>query len=68
MATHKRTEEATPSGGAYSEIWYFNDKGENVDETVATRCIIRECDRDGRLLKEIHGMCGKQKRQDAMYI
>lgn len=60
MATHKRIDEPTPSGGAYSEIYFFNDSGESVDEKMATKCVIRECARNGDLINEIWGTCNEQ--------
>lgn len=54
MATYRRDNEETPSGGTYSEIYYFDD-GNPADEEEATRCVIRECDKDGNLLNEIWG-------------
>lgn len=61
MAKHKRINEPTPSGGAYSEIFFFNDAGESVDEAVATKCVIRECAADGSLLNEIWGTCNEKE-------
>lgn len=55
MATHKRINGKTPSGGAYSEIYFFDDNGNSVDESEATRCVIRECAENGDLLNEIWG-------------
>lgn len=55
MATYIRNDEKTPSGGAYSEIYFFDDNGNSVDEEEATRCVIRECDKSGNLLNEIWG-------------
>lgn len=55
MATYRRDNEETPSGGAYSEIYYFDDDENPADEEEATRCVIRECDKDGNLLNEIWG-------------
>lgn len=60
MAKHERISEPTPNGGSYSEIHYFNDAGENVDETEATRCVIRECMADGTLICECWGTCNEQ--------
>ena len=57
MAKYERINEPTPNGGAYSEIHYFNDAGESVDETVATKCVIRECLNDGTLICETWGTC-----------
>lgn len=55
LATYKRNDEETPSGGAYSEIYYFDDDGNPADEEEATRCVIRECDKNGNLLNEVWG-------------
>ena len=60
MAKYERINEPTPSGGAYSEIHYFNDAGESVDETVATKCVIRECAADGTLISEFWGTCNEE--------
>lgn len=57
MAKFERIDEPTPNGGAYSEIYYFDDKGEAVDESVASKCVIRECSKDGTLLCETWGVC-----------
>lgn len=57
MAKYEKTIEKTPNGGDYSEIYYFDDEGNNVDETIATRCVIRECTKDGELINEIWGNC-----------
>lgn len=55
MATYRRDNEETPSGGTYSEIYYFDDDGNPADEEEATRCVIRECAKGGNLLNEIWG-------------
>lgn len=47
----------TPDG-IYSEIFYLDDNGNSVDETVATCCIVRECRADGTLIREIWGTIG----------
>ena len=49
----------TPSGGDYSEIYYFDLDWSNVDEENASNCIIRECKSDGTLVKETFGFCNK---------
>ncbi len=54
MTTHERVNEKTPCGGDYSEIFYFDDAGKPVDAKDATKFIIRECDRDGNLIKETY--------------
>jgi len=55
MATHIRVDEVTPCGGAYSELWYMDDNWEVCDEQFATKCVIRECTSDGKLLLETWG-------------
>ena len=57
MARYDRINEHTPNGGDYSEIYYFDSKGNSVDETIADHCIIRECRYDGTLIKETWGSC-----------
>jgi hypothetical protein len=57
MASYIRNDSPTPSGGAYSEIHFFDDKGTSVDEKKATRCVIRECAANGDLINEIWGEC-----------
>ena len=54
---YKRIDEKTPSGGHYSEVYYFDDLGNAADSEEATNCIIRECLKDGTLINEIHGKC-----------
>ena len=56
MATIERVDEKTPSGGDYSELVYLNDDMEPVDESVATKCVIRECMSDGALVNETFGV------------
>lgn len=41
--------------GSYSEIFYMDDEGNACDKAVATRCIIRELDADGNLIRETFG-------------
>lgn len=57
---HKRIDGPTPSGGDYSEIFYFDGHGNEVDEKDATCCCIQECRKDGTLVMEIFGKCGKR--------
>lgn len=56
MATHKRTNKPTPRGGDYSEIFYLDEDGKVVDETIATKCVIRECKANGELICETWGV------------
>lgn len=44
--------EKTPNGGNYSEIYYMDDNNNIVDESVATKAVIRECTEDGELISE----------------
>ena len=55
MASFERVEGKTPNGGDYSEIFYQNDDGEPVDESVATKFVLRECKTDGTLVHETFG-------------
>ena len=57
MAKYKRINEPTPNGGAYSEIYYFDDAGLPADQETATKCVIRECAEDGTLICECWGLC-----------
>lgn len=43
--SYKRVEGRTPSGGDYSEIYYFDSEGNETEEENALRCIIREIGR-----------------------
>lgn len=61
MATHKRVNKKTPSGGDYSEIYYMNDNFEVVDETEATLCKILECKANGDLIFETIGFVKRDK-------
>ena len=55
MATYLRSDKKTPFGGAYSEMYFFDDNGNSVDEENATRFVIRECAENGDLLNETWG-------------
>ena len=54
---YQRIDEPTPSGGDYSEIYYLDEKNNNVDESEASRCVIRECKKNGELINETWGNC-----------
>lgn len=56
MAESVRVDEPTPNGGEYSEMVFFNEQDEIVDESEATRCVIRECMSDGTLVAETWGV------------
>lgn len=60
MADYIRTNEKTPNGGAYSEIYFFDLNGNPVDETKAVRCVIRECDESGNLINETWGTVNEE--------
>ena len=53
MPTAQRIDETTPNGSDYSEIVYMNDSSDVADESVATKCVIRECTADGSLVYEM---------------
>ena len=57
---YKRMDGPTPNGGGYSEVYYFDNDRNPADETVATRCVIRECRHDGALVKETWGIMTKR--------
>lgn len=54
---YQKIEEKTPNGGDYSEIYYFDDDNNLIDEKLATKCVIRECKKNGELVNEIWGRC-----------
>jgi len=53
LITSERRDNPTPNGGDYSEIFYFDDDGNSVDKTVATKAIIKEYKKDGTVINEI---------------
>ncbi len=55
MAKKIKTKEKTPNGGDYSEIIFFDNDGNIVDESKAVRCVIRECDSEDNLIHETFG-------------
>ncbi|RGU89886.1 hypothetical protein DWW31_18165 [Clostridium sp. AF15-17LB] len=55
MLTKERIDGNTPSGGEYSEIYYFDDDMKAVDKSMATKIKIRECLSDGTLVNETAG-------------
>lgn len=50
MAGGIRVEGKTPSGGAYSEAFYLDDKDNIVDPENATHMIINECLENGEII------------------
>ena len=60
--TYKKVLYNTPVGGVYSEIYYFDSNLNNVDEKIASKCIIRECKSDGTLVKETFGFCNEDNK------
>lgn len=56
MAKYKKIMGNTPNGGAYSEIYFFDNSGNIVDETKAVKCVIRECAENGDLIAETWGV------------
>lgn len=61
MAKSERINGATPNGGDYSEIRYFNDQMEPVDESEAKFCGIFEYKNDGTLVQRTYGTVKKNK-------
>ena len=59
---YKKVIDNTPAGGVYSEIYYFYLDWNNVDEKIASKCIIRECKSDGTLVKETFGFCNEDNK------
>jgi hypothetical protein len=55
VASYQKVKGKTPNGGAYSEIYFFDEDGNIVDETKAVRCVIRECSEQGELITETWG-------------
>lgn len=56
MAKHKKIIGETPNGGTYSEIYFFDNSGNIVDEAKATKYVIRECAENGDLIAETWGV------------
>lgn len=48
--------------GSYSEILHMDDAGNTCDKNEAEKCIIRECDADGNLIKETFGFVNLSER------
>lgn len=61
MAKYEKIVGETPNGGSYSEIYYFDEEGNIVDEAKAVRCVIRECSEDGKLIAETWGTVGNDE-------
>ena len=57
---YKRIDEPTPNGGDYSEIYYLDFANNAVDEKDADHCIIRECKKDGTLIRETRCLVRKK--------
>ena len=47
--------------GDYSEVFYFDAEGNLTDEKNAVGCVIRECQKDGTLLRETYGICNRME-------
>ena len=62
MATHERSDGPTPSGGDYSEIFYYDRNNKPCEPEDAHHCIIRECESDGTLIQETFGFCNGNRR------
>ena len=64
MTSYERINERTPSGGAYSEIYYFDKDGKPAGKSQAVRCVIRECAENGDLINEICGALSSRIKED----
>lgn len=54
----ERINEKTPSGGDYSEAYYFDSENKPTDDKdSAHKVIIRECMKNGDLVRETIGFC-----------
>jgi YD repeat-containing protein len=62
MTAHRR-DGPTPARGAYSEAFYSDDAGNEVDAERATRVVITEYDADGRRLAETWGSVDPDKKK-----
>lgn len=51
----ERIDGTTPAGGDYSEVYYFDDNENAVDKSKATHVIVRECMKDGTLIRTTRG-------------
>lgn len=55
MTDSLRDDRKTPNGGAYSEIYFFDEQGNATNKKNATRIVIRECAENGDLISETWG-------------
>ena len=55
----------TQAGADYTEILYFDEADRPVDPEEATRVLIRDCSKDGRILREVWGICGPVRGKEA---
>ena len=61
IITSERRDNPTPNGGDYSEIFYFDDDGNSVDKTAATRAIVKEYKNDGTVVNEVFAFIDRSK-------
>lgn len=57
--TSQRIDKPTPSGGAYSIIYYQDNNGKPVSKTKAVKVEIIEYSQDGTELLRTYGLVGK---------
>lgn len=62
MAT-QRIDGKTPSGGEYAIVVFYDDDLKETDKENATKILVKECDKDGNVLKEMH-LFKKKKTDD----
>jgi len=64
-----RAEGPTPNGGAYSEAFFYDGRGNPADPDRATRVMINEYDKDGNVIFTTYGKTryGEQDKNSAEY-
>jgi len=65
--TYKRIDEPTPSGGAYSVIYYRDTNGKACREAEAVSCEIVEYDENNEPIQRIYGSI-EQPREYSRYM
>jgi hypothetical protein len=53
---YEKVKGKTPSGGAYAEIFYYNNDHVMCEAREASYCLIYERKRNGRLIQIIHAI------------
>jgi len=53
IITSERRDRPIQNGGDYSDIFYYDDDGNSVDKSVATKAVVKEYKNDGTVTNEI---------------